>query len=234
VIHPRANAREVLRFYREFSSAAADELIVYCVFMTMPGAGPAVALTGCYCGEDLAAGERVLAPLRQFGTPIVDLYQPMYYSELIALLDPTAPDGRNYADTAYSLAAPGDDALDAIVACANAATSPFTSIVMHHVNGAATRIAPDATAYALRTPHYAIVNGAGWESGPAEPHIAWTQESLARMQPFINLGGYINFMGHGGEDEVRASYQANYARLVELKKHYDPENFFRRNQNIRV
>jgi len=224
---------DVLRAYFDFTSAAPDEVIAYAALATIPNVGPAVAITVCYSGDNLAAGEQALAPLRQFGTPIVDMIRPMNYTELITSLDPTAPDGRHYADTAYSLKQPGDDALKAMLACAEQKSSPFSVIVIHHINGAGARVAPDATAFALREPHYSIVNAAAWEEGPAEPHLAWAEESLARMQPFASQGLYVNFMGQEGETAVREAYRANYERLVALKRKYDPTNFFRMNQNIK-
>ena len=233
VIHPLANAQAVMRFYRNFSSAAPDELTVYAVLTTLPEIGPAIMLMACYCGEDLAAGEKIIASLRQFGPPLVDMIKQMAYSELLALLDPAAPDGRNYYDTAYSLKEPGNEALDALIACAQASTSPFTAIVIHHVHGAAARVPAGETAFALREPHYAIVNAAAWEDGEGAPHLAWAEESLARMQPFASQGLYVNFMGHEGEKAVRDSYRVNYERLVALKNKYDPSNFFHFNQNIK-
>lgn len=233
VIHPLANAQTVMRFYRDFSSAAPDELTIYAVLATLPELGPAIMLIACYCGENLAEGERLLAPLRQFGPPLVDMIKPMAYSELLALLDPAAPDGRHYHDTAYSLKQPGDEALESLIACAQAITSPFTAIVIHHVHGAAARVPAGETAFALRETHYAIVNAAGWEEGEGAVHIAWAEESLARMQPFASRGLYVNFMGHEGEAAIRDAYRANYERLVALKSKYDPTNFFCFNQNIK-
>lgn len=232
VIHSQANAPTVMRFYRDFSSAAPDEVTVYAVLTALPEIGPAIMLIACYCGEDLAEGERLLAPLRQFGSPLVDTIKPMAYSELLAMLDPAAPDGRHYHDTAYSLKQPNDEALDALITCAQAA-SPFSAIVIHHVHGAATRVPATDTAFALREAHYAIVNAAAWEAGDGAAHIAWAEESLARMQPFASRGLYVNFMGHAGEAAVREAYRANYERLVALKSKYDPMNFFRFNQNIK-
>ena len=232
-LYPQTDAEDVLRFYRDFSSAAPDELTTYCVLMVLPGLGPVIAIIVCYSGADLTEGERVIAPLRQFGAPVDVSIRPMDYTEMIALLDPAAPDGRSYYDTAYSLKEPGDEALVAIAACAATMTSPFSAIVIHHVNGAATRIAADETAYALREPHYAIVNAAAWIDGPGSSHIEWANNSLKRMQPFVNLPLYVNFMGIGGEAEIRDSYRNNYERLVTLKRKYDPTNFFHHNQNIK-
>ncbi|MCB0213101.1 MAG: FAD-binding oxidoreductase [Anaerolineae bacterium] len=233
VIHPMANAQAVMRFYRDFSSAAPDELTVYAVLASLPDIGPAILLIACYCGSDMNAGEKLMAPLRQFGSPIVDTIKPMPYSELLALLDPASPDGRHYHDTAYSLVQASDDALESIITCAQTFTSPFSAIVIHHIHGAATRVPVHDTAFALREPHYAIVNAAGWEEGLAQPHIAWAEESLARMRPFAGQGVYVNFMGYEQESAVRDAYRANYERLVALKTKYDPTNFFQLNQNIK-
>ncbi|HMR65206.1 MAG TPA: FAD-binding oxidoreductase [Anaerolineae bacterium] len=233
VVHPLAQAKAVLRFYRQFSSAAPDDVTVYVSIATIPDLGPAVVLLACYVGDDLTEGERLLAPLRQFGSPLADLIQPMAYLDFVAMLDPVAPDGRNYYEPAYSVKQFSDEAIDTLVSWAGQTTSPFTSIIIHHIHGAATRVAADATAFALREPHYAVIHVAAWETGPAEPHLAWGRESVAAMQPFASPGLYSNFISAAGDTSLRDSYRANYDRLVALKNKYDPINFFRFNQNIK-
>lgn len=233
VIHSMTNAKAVLRFYRDFSSAAPDDITAYAFLVTLPDVGPAVILMAGYFGDDLAEGERLLAPLRQFGPPLVDTVQPMAYPDFLALLDPIAPDGRNYYEPAYSVKQFSDAALDTLITWAGRMTSPFSAILIHHIHGAATRVAPDATAFALREPHYAVIHDAAWEEGPAETHVAWARASLASMQPFAMPGVYVNFIVGQQEEAVRESYRANYERLAALKRRYDPANFFRANQNIR-
>jgi FAD/FMN-containing dehydrogenase len=93
VVHPMARAREVLRFYREYTSKAPDELTCLALFATMPDGLAAVIIALCYCGP-LDEGERVIAPVRNFGPPLVDLIQPMSYLDLTTMIDMTAPDGR--------------------------------------------------------------------------------------------------------------------------------------------
>jgi FAD/FMN-containing dehydrogenase len=233
IIHPMANAKKVLRFYRDFSSAAPDDITAYAFLVTMPDIGPAVILMAGYFGDDLAEGERLLAPLRQFGPPLVDTVQPMAYPDFLAMLDPIAPDGRNYYEPAYSVKQFSDAALDMLITWAGRMTSPFSAILIHHIHGAATRVAPDATAFALREPHYAVIHDAAWEEGLAETHVAWAQASLASMQPFAMPGVYVNFIVGQQEEAVRDSYRANYDRLAALKRQYDPTNFFCANQNIK-
>jgi hypothetical protein len=233
IIHPMADAKQALRFYRDFSGTAPDDITAYAFLVTMPEIGPAIIFMAGYFGDDMAEGERLLAPLRQFGTPLVDSVQPMAYSDFLAMLDPIAPDGRNYYEPAYSVKQFSDDALDTLIAWAGRMTSPFSAVLIHHIHGAATRVAPDATAFSLREPHYAVVHAAAWEDGPAEPHSAWARDSFAAMQPFTMSGVYIGFLVGQKEEAVRASYRANYERLAIIKDQYDPTNFFCANQNIK-
>jgi FAD/FMN-containing dehydrogenase len=233
IIHSMTNAREVLRFYQEFSTASPDDVTAYAFLVTMPDIGPAVILMAGYFGDDMAAGEELLAPLRQFGTPLVDTVQPMAYPDFLALLDPIAQNGRNYYEPAYSVKQFSDESLDTLITWAGRMTSPFSAVLIHHIHGAATRVAPDATAFALREPHYAVIHDAAWEDGPAETHIAWAQDSFAAMQPFAMPGVYVNFLVGQKEAAVQASYRTNYERLTALKGQYDPTNFFSANQNIK-
>jgi FAD/FMN-containing dehydrogenase len=233
VIHPLANARDVLRFYSAFSQDTPDELTVYAFVATVPDIGPAVIIMACYFGDDLAEGERLLAPVRQFGPPLVDLIQPMAYPDVLALIDPIAPDGRNYYQPGYSVKVLSDEFIDLMVEWAKKMTSPFSAFLIHHVHGAAARVAPDATAFALREPHYIVMHDAAWDEGPAEPHLEWVRASLAAMQRFAMPGLYVNFIVGEKEEAVRDSYRGNYERLAALKRKYDPTNFFRSNQNIK-
>lgn len=233
VIHPLANAKNVLRFYREFSSHAPDDVTAYAFLATVPEIGPAVIIMVGYVGNDLVFGERLLAPVRQFGPPLVDNIQPMAYPDFLAMVDPLAPDGRNYYQPAHSVKQFSDEALDTLIGSAEKFTSPFSAILIHHVHGAATRIAPDATAFALREPHYIVMHDAAWEDGAAETHMAWAQASFSAMQPFAMAGLYANFIVGQNDDAVKESFRANYERLAVLKQKYDPTNFFRLNQNIK-
>jgi hypothetical protein len=109
----------------------------------------------------------------------------------------------------------------------------MSGINIHLVHGAATRVAPEATAFALREPHYAVVNAALWTEGSGEAETLWTWHTLARMRAYASPGLYVNFLGDEGDGPIREAYRANYQRLAAIKAQYDPENFFRRNQNIK-
>jgi FAD/FMN-containing dehydrogenase len=88
----------------------------------------------------------------------------------------------------------------------------------------------------MREEHYALHILTAWNAGEtseADTHIGWTRAFWAATEPFAAAGTYANYLEDEGEARVRASYGANYERLVRVKNRYDPENFFQVNQNIK-
>ena len=234
IVFPLAQAREVLRFYREFTSNAPDELTAYASLKTTSAGLPVIAISLCYNGP-LEQGERLVEPLRKLCTPVVDLIHPRPYLKTISS-NLGEPDGRHYYEQAFSLPEIGDDVIDLVASYASARTSPFSEILIQHVHGAASRVNPAATAFALRHVPYVMNMVAAWnasEAFEAERHTAWVRTFQEAIQPFAVKGVYTNFLGDEGEEQVRASYGVNYARLVALKDRYDPANVFRFNQNIK-
>lgn len=233
IVHPLSRAREVLRFYREFTRTAPDELTAYAVLATMPDGLPIIAIALCYSGS-LEEGERIIAPLRQFGPPLVDLIRPMSYFDLTTMLDATSPDGRHYYEKGSTLKDLSDEVIEHIAEHGSAMTSPFTQILIQHVHGAASRIPPTETAVsALRYESYVVSIVSGWEPGDPGKHIEWTRALWNALEPFASKGVYINLLSDETEERIRASYGVNYERLVALKNKYDPDNLFRMNQNIK-
>lgn len=232
VVYPLSRAREVLRFYREYTSSVPDELTAYASLLATPDGEPAIAITLCYCGS-LEVGERLVEPVRKFGSPLVDRIRPQSYLKLITQADAGAPNGRHYYEKASTLKHLSDGAIDTIADYGAACTSPSSVVLIQHVHGAASRVSPTATAFALREESYVISMVAAWDGGEAKRHIAWARTFWTAMQPFASSGVYVNFLGNEGEERVRAAYGVNYERLVALKNTYDPTNFFSLNQNIR-
>jgi FAD/FMN-containing dehydrogenase len=232
-IFHQAAAPLVLRMYHELTHTAPDELMAHTVMADVPDFGPAMIVQVVYSGTDLAEGERLLAALRRFGPPPIDLIDTRSYADLYMLLTPPIPPGAKYYDTAYTLKQPSDAALDDLFATAQERPSPLTFINVHQFHGAAARVAPDATALALREPHFSIVNIGMWLEGTGEAETTWTRNAKTRMTPHASAGLYVNFLGDDGEDAIRASYRSNYDRLTAIKAAYDPDNIFHRNQNIK-
>jgi FAD/FMN-containing dehydrogenase len=231
LIFPLAAAAQVLPVYREVSAGAPDELLTHAVMTSIPDFGPALIVQPVYSGANMDEGERLLAPLRSC-SPAIDLAGARPYAEAYMMLTPPIPPGAAWADTAYTLRNPSDAALDALLETALERPAPLPVVNIHQVHGLATRVAPAATAFALREPHYAVANIGMWVEGSGAAETQWAEEARAKMQPFSETSLYVNFLGDDGAAAVRAAYRANYDRLAAIKAVYDPENLFRRNQNI--
>ena len=233
VMYPRDRAVEVLRFYRDFTQSAPEELTAYAALLHSPDGVPAVAVIVCYCGE-LAEGEQVLKSLRNFSSPIADMIQPMPFPQMQTLLDAAFPDGNyNYWKSTF-LREFGDDAIAVLVEHANRATSPLTGVVIEYYGGAASRVGVSETAFAQRQAQYSIAFLAQW-TNPEESqvHIEWARALADSIRPFSSGAYYLNYLGEEGEDTIKAAFGLNHDRLMTVKKKYDPNNFFCLNQNIK-
>jgi FAD/FMN-containing dehydrogenase len=242
VIHPVEKARELLKFYREFVRHVPDELTTIAVFLTAPPAPflpphihnkQVVAVAGCYCGP-VKEGESVLKPLREFSPPAIDLFQPFPYRVLQSFLDEAAPFGlQNYWKSGY-LSELSDQAIETIVDQNSRIPSPLSAIHLHHLGGAFGRMSEEESAFSHRDAQFALNIPSTWSNKEdSEKNIQWTRDFFESMKPFTS-GVYVNFLMDEGEDRVKAAYSSEkYARLAEIKKKYDPTNFFHLNQNIK-
>jgi FAD/FMN-containing dehydrogenase len=243
IFHPLADAPDVLRFYREFIAAAPDELTtIFDLSVAAPlpflpeevHGKPIVMVGACYAGSP-DEGAAVVRPLKHFGRPIVDLLEPKPYTALQSMFDPLVPHGWHRYWKSLELPPLTDDAIDTLVEHSSAPTSPKSYTIVFQLGGALARVGEDETAFSQRdAAHNVNVNAVWTEEDPdAERHIAWARDFFDAMQPHAGGRVYLNFLGEEGGNRVRQAYGArNYERLVELKRAYDPTNFFRLNQNI--
>jgi FAD/FMN-containing dehydrogenase len=243
VFHSLEDAPEVLRFYREFIAAAPDELTTIFELSVAPPAPflpeevhgtPIVMVGACYAGPP-NDGAEVVRSLKQFGRPIVDLLEPKPYTALQSMFDPMVPHGWHRYWKSVELPPLTDDAIDTLVEHAAAQTSPKSYCIVFQLGGAMARVAEDETAFSQRDAAHNVNINAVWtdEDPGAERHIAWARDFFDAIQQHAGGRVYVNFLGEEGGDRVRQAYGArNYERLVELKRAYDPTNFFRLNQNI--
>jgi FAD/FMN-containing dehydrogenase len=233
ISYPLSRAREVLRCYRELTRTAPDELTAYADLTTTAHGIPVISISLCYAGS-VAEGERLIAPLRTFGAPLVDLVHPRPYLQTISS-DAGDPDEHHYFEQALSLPDLHDDVIELIAEASAARTSPSSQVLLQHVHGAVRQVSPTATAFALREVPYVMNIVAEWQAedaDEAERHMAWVRALQSALLPFTLKGVYTNFLGDEGQEQVRASYGGNYKRLVALKNTYDPGNIFHFNQNI--
>jgi FAD/FMN-containing dehydrogenase len=233
VVYPLSAAKDVCRFFRDFMQDAPDEISGAFALGPLPDGGRAAVLFLVYAGAP-DEGEKVVAPVREFGSPLEDLLAPMSYCDVQRLYDEDFPFGvRNYWKSS-NVATLSDDAIDTMVAYMESAPSLRPMVFVERLGGAIALVPADATAFGHRDAEYDLVIASIWsEDAEQEAHIEWARSFWEAMQPHATESVYVNYLGEEGEDRVRAAYgDAHYARLAELKRKYDPENILRSNQNI--
>jgi hypothetical protein len=234
LVHPRDKAGEMLRFYRDFMATAPEELTAYAAILTTPDGMPAVAMVPCWCG-DIDAGERALAPLRAYGPPLADVVQPMPFPAMQQLLDGAFPDGTyNYWKASF-VPKLSDTVIDLLVEHSSLMRSPLSAIVVEFYGGAPGRVGASESAFAQREAEFNIGIMAQW-TDPAETamHVGWVRDTYDAFEPHSSGMHLLNFQSEAGDDVVRAAFGKNYARLSDVKRKYDPANFFSLNQNIKA
>jgi FAD/FMN-containing dehydrogenase len=244
VAWPFERAGEVLAAYRELTATAPRELAVWLILLHAPPAPfvPAewhgrkiCAMAVCYSG-DLDHAEPALAPIRAIGDPLVDLLGRRPYTEVQSYLDDGEPKGHHYYWKTEFLAGLDDRLLAGMRELFATCPVPEVEIGLLHLGGALNERAGDDGAVGNRDAQFALgVNGMWSPEEPAADRFrAWVRDAGARLRPFSTGASYVNFQtADEGEERVRATYGANYDRLVEVKRRYDPGNLFRANRNIR-
>lgn len=235
VAHPFPAACETLRFYRDTTASAPDELTLFAGLIHTPdGANKIAGIIGCHCGPP-ADGESAMRPLKAFGPPLMDAMGPMPYSAINQMLDAAFPKGAlNYWKSNF-LATLSDEAIDTMIDCYSRVPSPMTGVLLEHFHGAATRVGVGETAFPHRHVGFNLVITSEWiDPAETERNIRWTRETYAAMQPFMAPGRYVNYLeADEAGDPAADAYGPNYARLRQLKAKYDPDNMFRMNLNIK-
>jgi FAD/FMN-containing dehydrogenase len=237
VLWDMGQARDVLRFYREFCTTCPDDLTTYAALLNTHEPGgegqPVVALIPVYSGP-LERGKRVLEPLRRFGSPMADLIEPIAYCAAQRMLDESAPHGSlNYWKSQF-VREFSDELIETLLEKGSPRPSPMSAVLVEHLHGQAARIGPTATAFSIRGEQYNVSPMSIWTNrDQGEAQIRWARECAAALEPFASGGVYVNYLGEDeGEAGVRAAYGANLGRLREVKRAHDPGNLFRSNQNV--
>jgi FAD/FMN-containing dehydrogenase len=241
IVYPGDDSRDVLRHVRDFNIDAPDESAVWVILRKAPPLpflpedthGVGVAIVVAFYAGDVVEGEKVLAPIREYGNPIADGVASMQYAEFQQAFDPLLTEGaRNYWKS-HNFDELTDGAIDTAVEYAERLPSPLSEIFFGQVGGKMARVASDATAYPHRDAAYAMNVHTRWEDAEDDDRcIQWAREFYDGMAPYASGGVYVNFISEREGNEAIA-YDGNYDRLVELKNKYDPSNLFRVNQNIK-
>lgn len=234
IIHPLSQARDVLKRFRDFAeSGLPDELTVYAGAVTTPDGVPVVMIIPCYCGDDIAQGERLLAPLRAFGPPLADTVDRIPYVQLQQTLDPAAPHGmRSYWKSNFLRGLP-EEAIDTFVGQLECCPSPRSITMLEHMHGEATRVAPEQTAFHARKEGFDLVVVSLWDrTVDDDSNRDWTRQFYSAMKPWSAGSVYGNALSEDDHGRFSEAYGLNYERLSKIKGKYDPGNLFRHNTNI--
>ena len=187
----------------------------------------------CYSGE-IKEGEKAVKALRTLGKPIADVIAPHHFTAWEAMFDPLlTPGARNYWKS-HDFTDLTDPAIEVILEAVRTLPTPECEVFIAHVGGAMARVPADATAWPNRDAHFIMNVHTRWrDKAHDEVCIAWARRLFDAAAPFASGSVYVNFMPDDESDRVEKAYGANYRRLAEIKRSYDPNNLFRMNQNIR-
>ena len=241
ILYDIADSADVMRWYREIQPGLPEELSGWLGLITIPPGPPfpeelwlrkACAIVWCYTGPADRADE-TLAPVRAFGAPLLDGVQPMPFPVLQSVFDAVYPAGLQWYWRTHFFTEISDQAIAVHQEFGEALPTPLSTMHLYPLDGAAHRVSPDATAFPYRDGGWAgVIVGVDPDPANAARIKDWAVRYSDALRPTSAAGGYLNFMMDEGADRVRASYGPNYGRLAQIKGHYDPDNFFRVNQNI--
>jgi FAD/FMN-containing dehydrogenase len=241
VVYPFAQARQVLRAWRDFTVEAPDELSVWSVLRKAPPLpflpaavhGTEVVVLAVVYSGNVTAGERAAAPVLRFGTPVGSALMPTPYAGFQSAFDPLlTPGGRNYWKS-NNFSSLTDAALEVVIESAGRLPGPECEIFIAQLGAAMARVNPWATAYFGRDARY-IMNVHGRWSDPRDDERvrSWARKVFEDAAPHATGSGYVNFLTEDEAERVAAAYGGNYPRLQAAKREFDPDNLFRMNLNI--
>ena len=241
IVHPFKDAQKVFEHYRNFVSSAPDKATCWVVLRKAPPLpflpqevhGKEIFVIAVMYAGDMKEGEKVLEPLRRFGNPIADVIGPAPFVAWQQAFDPLlTPGARNYWKS-HNFRELSDGLISTLIEYTGNLPSPLSEIFVGQLGGAINRVAADATAYPHRTANFVMNVHTRWEDRSMDNTcIDWAKKLFDLTAPYSTGGVYVNFISEG-EDRVEAAFGENFEQLAKVKRKYDPDNFFRVNQNIK-
>jgi hypothetical protein len=241
VLYDLADTPGVMRWYRDLVPSLPEELSGWIALLTIPPAPPfpeelwgrkSCAILWCYTGPHDRADE-VLEPVRTYGSPLLVGVQPMPFTVLQSAFDGLLPAGLQWYWRADFFDEISDAAIDVHLKFGEQLPTGLSTMHLYPIDGAASRVSADATAFAYRDGGWAGVI-VGVDPDPANAGLIsqWAKDYWQELHPTSAGGAYVNFMMNEGQDRIKAAYRGNYNRLAQIKSRYDPDNIFHINQNI--
>jgi FAD/FMN-containing dehydrogenase len=241
VFWPMEQSPEVLRFYRDWIADAPDELMTIVIHRKAPPLAFVppelhgkliVGVVCCYAGP-VEDGEKVVRPLKDFGSPVLDLCVPKPFVDHQSMFDPSFPHGRWYYFRSCDVAELTDEVIDITAEHSMRIRSPLTTFPIWQLGGAVARVNEEETAFNGRgVGHTFNINASTATADGFDEERDWVRNFWSALKPH-HTSVYMNFLMEEGEERIRQAYGAEkYDRLKALKRKYDPGNLFRLNQNI--
>ncbi len=236
---PIEKAKEIMKWYHEFLNNAPDELNGFIATLVIPGPPfpeelhnkQFCGIVWCYVGDPDKADE-VFKPILAMN-PVFAHVGPMPYPAIQTLFDGMLPSGMQWYWRADFFNELGAEASARHLEFGSKIPTPLSQMHLYPINGVAGRVAKDATPWAYRDATYAgVIIGVDPDPANADKITKWAKDYWDALHPYSAGGAYLNFIMNEGQDRIKASYKGNYDRLTKIKKQYDPDNFFKVNQNI--
>ena len=237
VAYEADDAETCLRAWRDLASVAPEAVSPQALLWTLP-ADPALPqhlqrsrtllVAAMYAG-DPAESDAVLAPYRQLAAPLVDLSATVPYADLQGAFDALFPEGRRYYFKSHMMDDLTDEAISALVRCADDRPNEDTLIVVRTLGGAISRVSADDSAYPHRNARFNLSIDCSWTDPDDDAaNIGWARQTWETMRPFANGGVYVNFAGFDDERDVsrQETYGSNAVRIEQVRAAYDPDNLF--------
>lgn len=233
LMYPLSKIKEVVAFYSDYALAAPEEMNVSMVIVTLPNGRGFVGISVAYLG-DIAQGEKLLKPLREFGKPMMDGIKVETY---LALQDGGRggglPAGQNYYMKSGYMNELDPGLVDAVLEGFRADSKRSYVAVCSQLGGAINRVPENATAFPHRDGEFDFMVGASWKNNDySEANVSYMRSLWKTIEPFTR-DFYVNNDLEQNADKIRATYRGNFQRLQRIKNQYDPSNLFRLNANIK-
>lgn len=241
IFWPMEQAQEALKAYRDFMPKAPKSVNGFFAFLTIPPAPmfpehlhlrKVCGVMWCCTGSE-AEVEKALKPMRSVGEPVLDHVGPVPFPAVQSLFDPLYPPGLHWYWRADFVKELNDEAIARHVEHGSQLPTPHSTMHLYPIDGAAHSVGKSDTAFSYRDANFAeVIVGVDPDPANQEKITNWCKAYFDALHPYSAGGAYVNFLMEEGQERVRASFRNNYQRLAEIKKKYDPSNFFRVNQNI--
>lgn len=236
-----SDGEEMMRFYRDYILKAPNSVYCYFALLTVPPVPifPQELHLKKMCGVvwcnvgDLDKSKKAVDEFRKFKTPALDFAGPIPFSGLQSLFDALYPKGLQWYWKADFVKELTETSIRLNINYGHKLPSTHSTMHLYPINGACHQVKKNETAFRYRDANWAqVIVGVDPEPANREKISQWAKEYWEAMHPHSAGGAYINFMMEEGQDRIKASYGENYEKLSKIKAKYDPENFFRVNQNV--